>query len=82
MFKYRRKKTWLIGWDLPAEGQPGERKKRGGRQDRKDDRQRKESTYILAILYRTNGINNNYPVAGELRILCTYILTDNLITGL
>ena len=33
----------------------------------------------MAISYGTKYVNRNYPLAGELRIPCTYILTDTLL---
>ena len=57
---------------LPPEDQLGKEKRR-----RREIGQREESTCILAILYRTKYINNNYPLAGELRIPCT--LSDTLL---
>ena len=36
----------------------------------------------MAILYRTKYINNNYPLAGELRIPCTYIWIGLLVQAL
>ena len=72
-------RTWFIRWDLPAKGQLGEgRKEEGCRTDLTEDRERR-GTNILSKLNRKKYIHSNYPVAGELRIICTYIMAGTLL---
>ena len=40
---------------------------------------KRRGTDILAILCKMKYINSNYPLVGDLRILCTYILTGTLL---
>ena len=56
-----------------------ERKEEGERTERMEERERR-STAILAIFYRTKYINSNYPLAGELVIVCTFIMIDTCTT--
>ena len=42
-----------------------------------EDRERRGT--ILALLYRTKYFDSNYPLAGELRIRCMYIMTGTLL---
>ena len=42
-------------------------------------RTERTGTNVLAILYRTKYINNNYALAGELRTLCTNMINGTLL---